>query len=34
MHLLNWLFRAFLPGGFFSPGLVNQQASFAADVSN
>jgi len=33
-RILLQLLAPFLPGGFFAPGLVNQQASFAADVSN
>ena len=33
-RMLSWLLGTFTPGGWFAPGLVNQQASFAADVSN
>jgi N4-gp56 family major capsid protein len=33
-RILKWLLTPYMPGGFFSPALVNQQSTFAADVSN
>jgi N4-gp56 family major capsid protein len=33
-RILSSLFGMFQPGGWFAPGLTNQQATFAADVSN
>lgn len=33
-RMLQWLLAPYMPGGLFAPALVNQQSTFAADVSN